>query len=93
MAGWTLVSLSLKVHFAECDLGRVELTDLRTDDDKSIATLSKTTSQCFDTDKVRLLYIRAQITRIGTWPMLPKPMYTSTNVYKTSRSKWRRQKS
>lgn len=34
------------------------------DDDESISQLSKTTSQCFDTDKVRLLYIRAQVTRI-----------------------------
>ncbi|KAK5130600.1 hypothetical protein LTR08_001919 [Meristemomyces frigidus] len=33
-------------------------------DDDSVAQLSKTTSQCFDTDKVRLLYIRAQVTRI-----------------------------
>lgn len=35
-----------------------------TEDDASIATVSKTTSHCFDTDKVRLLYIRAQVTRI-----------------------------
>ncbi|KAK4561601.1 hypothetical protein LTR86_004280 [Recurvomyces mirabilis] len=34
------------------------------DDESSIAHLSKTTSSCFDTDKVRLLYIRAQVTRI-----------------------------
>jgi len=34
------------------------------DDDSSIAELSKITSQCFDTDKVRLLYIRAQTSRI-----------------------------
>lgn len=34
------------------------------DDDASISQLSKTTSQTFDTDKVRLLYIRAQVTRI-----------------------------
>lgn len=34
------------------------------DDDTSIAQLSKATSSCFDTDKVRLLYIRAQVTRI-----------------------------
>lgn len=34
------------------------------DDNDSIAGLSKTTSHCFDTDKVRLLYIRAQVTRI-----------------------------
>lgn len=37
---------------------------LTLDDDRSVAQLSKTTSQCFDTDKVRLLYIRAQVTRI-----------------------------
>lgn len=35
------------------------------DDDASISNLSKTTSHCFDTDKVRLLYIRAQVSRIG----------------------------
>lgn len=35
-----------------------------TDDDASIANLSKTTAHCFDTDKVRLLYIRAQTSRI-----------------------------
>lgn len=34
------------------------------EDDESIAFLSKTTAQCFDMDKVRLLYIRAQISRI-----------------------------
>ncbi|KAK5118354.1 hypothetical protein LTR62_002867 [Meristemomyces frigidus] len=34
------------------------------DDEPSIAHLSKTTSSCFDTDKVRLLYVRAQVTRI-----------------------------
>ncbi|KAK3615107.1 hypothetical protein LTR56_026799 [Elasticomyces elasticus] len=34
------------------------------DDGSSIADLSKTTSRCFDTDTVRLLYIRAQVTRI-----------------------------
>ncbi|KXT04957.1 hypothetical protein AC578_10334 [Pseudocercospora eumusae] len=34
------------------------------DDEESIAFLSKTTSHCFDIDKVRLLYIRAQVTRI-----------------------------
>lgn len=34
------------------------------DDDESIANLSKTTSHCFDTDKVRLLYVRAQVSRI-----------------------------
>ncbi|RMY69848.1 hypothetical protein D0863_06191 [Hortaea werneckii] len=34
------------------------------DDASSIANLSQTTSHCFDTDKVRLLYIRAQVTRI-----------------------------
>ncbi|KAF7185976.1 hypothetical protein HII31_12849 [Pseudocercospora fuligena] len=34
------------------------------DDEESIAFLSKTTSHCFDVDKVRLLYIRAQVTRI-----------------------------
>ncbi|KAK5726643.1 hypothetical protein LTR15_002530 [Elasticomyces elasticus] len=34
------------------------------DDETSIAELSKTTSRCFDTDTVRLLYIRAQVTRI-----------------------------
>ena len=36
----------------------------RTDDKNSIAELSKTTSRCFDIDKVRLLYVRAQVTRI-----------------------------
>ncbi|KAK0941013.1 hypothetical protein LTR29_007431 [Friedmanniomyces endolithicus] len=34
------------------------------DDPLSIAELSKTTSRCFDSDKVRLLYIRAQVSRI-----------------------------
>ena len=34
------------------------------DDDESIADLSKTTSHCFSADKVRLLFIRAQVTRI-----------------------------
>ncbi|KAK5686968.1 hypothetical protein LTS10_001104 [Elasticomyces elasticus] len=34
------------------------------DDESSIADLSKITSRCFDTDTVRLLYIRAQVTRI-----------------------------
>ena len=46
----------------------------RPDDDDSIADLSKTTSHCFDTDKVRLLYIRAQVSRIGESikPCLPQ---------------------
>lgn len=35
-----------------------------TEDESSIAALSKTTAHCFDTDKVRLLYIRAQTSRI-----------------------------
>lgn len=43
------------------------LTMLHADDSNSIAELSKTTSHCFDTDKVRLLYVRAQVTRIGTY--------------------------
>ncbi|KAF2765736.1 hypothetical protein EJ03DRAFT_354618 [Teratosphaeria nubilosa] len=34
------------------------------EDEASIADLSKTTSHCFGTDKVRHLYIRAQVTRI-----------------------------
>lgn len=34
------------------------------DDESSIANLSKITAHCFDTDKVRLLYIRAQTSRI-----------------------------
>ncbi|KAK4546616.1 hypothetical protein LTR36_001833 [Oleoguttula mirabilis] len=34
------------------------------DDTESVAQLSKTTSQCFDTDKVRLLFVAAQVTRI-----------------------------
>ncbi|KAK0949162.1 hypothetical protein LTS01_025871, partial [Friedmanniomyces endolithicus] len=40
------------------------LADSVPDDEASIADLSKTTSRCFDTDTVRLLYIRAQVTRI-----------------------------
>lgn len=40
------------------------LTICFADDEESIAFLSKTTSHCFDVDKVRLLYIRAQVTRI-----------------------------
>lgn len=35
-----------------------------TDDDKSIKFLSQTTAECFSHDRVRLLYIRAQVTRI-----------------------------
>lgn len=40
------------------------LTLISPDDDESIALLSKTTSQCFDLDKVRLLYVRAQVARV-----------------------------
>lgn len=40
------------------------LANMLADDDGSISQLSKTTSSCFDIDKVRLLYIRAQVTRI-----------------------------
>lgn len=36
----------------------------QSDDAESVAALSKTTSHCFDTDKVRMLYIRAQVTRV-----------------------------
>ncbi|KAK3725183.1 hypothetical protein LTR37_000694 [Vermiconidia calcicola] len=43
---------------------RSEMQSVPGDDNDSIANLSKTTSECFDTDKVRLLYIRAQVTRI-----------------------------
>lgn len=35
-----------------------------TDDDKSIKFLSQTTAECFSHDRVRLLYIRAQVARI-----------------------------
>ncbi|KAK5168339.1 uncharacterized protein LTR77_006908 [Saxophila tyrrhenica] len=34
------------------------------DDEESIKELSKATSRCFGTDKIRLLYIRAQVSRI-----------------------------
>ena len=40
---------------------KTRLTVSVADDDESISQLSKTTSQCFDSDKVRLLYIRAQV--------------------------------
>lgn len=39
-------------------------TDSYAEDHSSIATLSAATSRCFDTEKVRLLYIRAQVSRI-----------------------------
>ncbi|EME79104.1 uncharacterized protein MYCFIDRAFT_79773, partial [Pseudocercospora fijiensis CIRAD86] len=45
--------------------GRLDaIVGVSQDDEESIAFLSKTTSHCFDVDKVRLLYIRAQVTRI-----------------------------
>lgn len=43
---------------------RILLICVCLDDEDSISLLSKTTSHTFDVDKVRLLYIRAQVTRI-----------------------------
>lgn len=48
-------------------MSRGWIADALTDDDESIANLSKITSRCFDTDQIRLLYVRAQVTRIGTY--------------------------
>lgn len=55
--------MSLLQRFAS----QTYLISVLIDDDESIAELSETTSHCFDNDRLRLLYVRAQVTRIGTY--------------------------
>lgn len=43
---------------------RIQLTEHFPDSDASVSELSKTTSHCFDIDRVRALWISAQVTRI-----------------------------